>query len=324
MAGFNIKKSIKFQILIPTYNRCNDLRKNLEHLGNQLNKYNLQDEFGIFVSDNASNDDTLEMLQAIAIDWKGKIELKVISNETNVGLEQNVVSLLENAISEYVIWLGDDDILAEGYLSFIHEQFCNKELGWMIPGLLAYDELGNKVSERPIDYFFEEKSSGYETIYQLSHLAHSMSGLVVKRKGLLEKYLIKSEWRNVYLFIFFVAYCQLHYPGIHAPGYQTIINISNSKDWGYNRIGLLDEVFKSYYYLKSEIGNKRLNKLLIRFVVMHSYRLNFEKGVIGVLGQGNEILKMSNRPPGLKMPLYIFLIKELMARKIKSFKQRFN
>lgn len=308
---------MRFQILIPTYNRCTDLKNNLEHLKSEMLKHHLFGEFGIYVSDNASTDDTWSMLQQIQHEWKSLIQLDIVRNETNVGLEQNVVNLLQKASAEYVIWLGDDDFLAEGYLVFVREQFSNDIPGWMIPGLVELDKEGNKTIGRPVAFPFKSFSAGFDTVYELSHLAHQMSGLVVKRENLADVYLAKPQWRNPYLFIFFTAYCQLCYEGIYAPSYCTIINNFNPKDWGYNKIGLLDEVFKSYYYLKEKIGREELNKLLLRFIMMHSYRIDFSKGISYVFKQGEWILNNAGEVNGLRPRLYKLLTKEYLFRKLR-------
>ena len=241
---------MKFQILIPTYNRREDLRKNLAYLKEQLNTYKLTNEFGIIVSDNASNDGTFAMLEQLSRDWKNEISLKIVKNETNIGLEKNTVNLLQSASAEYIIWLGDDDLLADGYLSFINEQFIDGKLGWMTPGIIGVSKNGEKSIGRVTGFDHKLFQPGFDSLLMLSHLGHSMSGLVVKKENLAKNYLAIPQWRNPYLFIYFLAYNQLFNAGVYAPGYKTIVNNYNQKDWSYNEIGLLDEVFKSYYYLK--------------------------------------------------------------------------
>ncbi|MER3472407.1 MAG: hypothetical protein C4330_14110, partial [Chitinophagaceae bacterium] len=262
-----------------------------EKIHNQLVSYNLVSDFSIAVSDNASTDDTMTILHQMKTHWGESVRLDVLHNETNVGLEQNTVNLLKFASADYIIWLGDDDFLPEGYLQFVKEQFASQKLGWMIPGLIGVDKEGKQITGRPIIFPYQKFAAGYSTTYEWSHLAHQMSGLVVKREGLYEQYTAKPEWRNPYLFIFFTAWCQMYYDGIYAPSYQALINNYNPKAWGYNKIGLLDEVFKSYYYLKASIGTEKLNKLLLRFIVMHSYRIDFDKGFSYLMQQGRWIGK---------------------------------
>lgn len=308
---------MKFQILIPTYNRKEDLKKNLEFLKDQLMTYKLADKFGIVVSDNASADGTAPMGEQFAQKWKDEIRLSVLKNESNVGLEQNTVNLLLSANADYVIWLGDDDLLADGYLNFVNEAFADTKLGWMIPGIVAVTAGGKKTAGRPAEFDQKTFQPGYETLLSLSHFGHQMSGLVVKRKDLAKVYLEKPEWRNPYLFIFFLSYNQLLYPGVYAPSYKTIVNNYNEKDWSYNEIGLLDEVFKSYYYLKDSLGSKKLSHLLLKFVLMHSYRINFGKGYGFVLRQWKSISKNADGAKGFKTPLLRLLTKEYLIRKLR-------
>jgi len=103
-----------------------------------------------------------------------------------------------------------------------------------------------------------------------------MSGILLKREGLVEAYLSKPEYRNPYLFIFFVVYRMSQYPSIYARKFRTSVTSFNEKDWSYNEVGLLDEVYKSYLYLLETYSEKQVSKLLLRFTVIHSYRLSFK------------------------------------------------
>jgi len=279
--------------------------------------YKLTDQFGIIVSDNGSNDETAAMVEQFAQRWKDEIRLSILKNETNLGLEQNTVNLLQFSDAEYIVWLGDDDLLADGYLNFVSEKFADRKAGWMIPGLVGVARGGKKTDGRPADFDHKIFQPGYETLLRLSHFGHQMSGLVVKRENLAKVYLARPEWRNPYLFIFFLSYNQLLYSGVYAPSYKAIINNYNQKDWSYNEIGLLDEVFKSYYYLKESLGRKKLNHLLLKFVLMHSYRINFRKGYGFVLKQWNSISKNAIGTEGFKTPLLRLLTKEYLIRKLR-------
>src|SRR4030095_5771449 len=170
---------MQFQILIPTYNRENYLRKNLIYLRDQLMQYNLHKDFGIIVSDNASSDGTPTMLKELTEAWDGEIQLEILRNETNEGLEQNSVNLLKAATSEFIIWLGDDDFLADGYLNFMREKLTDSDLGWIVPGMLCVDKNGNKLDPRPAAFYEKEFKAGFATMWELSHLGHQLSGLVL-------------------------------------------------------------------------------------------------------------------------------------------------
>jgi glycosyltransferase involved in cell wall biosynthesis len=306
---------MRFQILIPTYNREDYLRRNLIYLKDQLIKYSLANDFGVIVSDNASSDGTWAMLRELKESWNGEVQLEILRNETNEGLEQNSINLLKAATSEFIIWLGDDDFLADGYLKFMQERLINN-LGWIVPGMLGVDKNGNKLDPRPAPFYEKEFQPGFATMWEVSHLGHQLSGLVLKRKNLLESYLAHPEWRNPYLFLYFLADCQLRYPGIYAPGIKNLVNIHNSKYWSYNEVWLIDEVFKCYYYFIEKLGQKKVNSLLLRFIVMHSYRIDFTKGLPVVLKQWRIIVNKAPEAKEIRFPLLFLLIKEYTSRKL--------
>lgn len=306
------------QILIPTFNRRDDLKRNLIYLKDQLVRDHLTGKFAITVSNNASSDGTDAMLSELKVQWSTAVSLNIFNNKTNVGLEQNSVNLLCSTASDYVLWLGDDDLLADGYLKFVYDHIAQGEIGWVIPGLLEIDKYGKKHYGRLSTFESKMYSLGYRTVLELSHLGHQMSGLVVKRKELATVYLSHPNFRNPYLFIFFLAYSQLYNRGLYAPRYKTEVNNFNSKDWSYNDIGLLDEVFKSYYYLTSKIGVEKTKDILLKFVLMHSYRINFDKGFLFVIQQWKSIWKHSElRLKGFSRALLVLLTKEYFVRKMQ-------
>jgi len=320
MARYDLM-NLKAQILIPTYNREPYLKENLLILKDHLTKDALTNDFGILVSDNASEDGTWSMLKELQQKWSGEIQMQILRNETNVGLEQNSVNLLKAATSEFIIWLGDDDFFTEGYLKFVHDKLKNGNPGWIIPGILGTDKDGKKVDPRPAGFHDKEFEAGFNTMWELSHLGHQLSGLVLKRDHLLETYLSKPGWRNPYLFLHFLAACQYKYPGIYVPGIKNLITIHNVRYWSYNEINLLDDVFKCYYYFIGSLGQSKVNSLILRFVVMHSYRVDFTKGFGNVLKQWRSIVHKAPEAKHIKFPLLILLTKEHIARIVKGSKQ---
>lgn len=264
-------------ILIPTYNRAEAVEENLSLLQQRITEENLLSQVRIIVSDNASPDDTQERVNRLVKDTTDALEIIYHRNAENIGLEKNAVRVLKMAESLWVLFLGDDDHLAEGYLSFCVEQIkSNPELGCIIPGLSSIYSDGTEVIGRKESFDIKSLEAGYESLWEYSHLGHQMSGLVCKREDLLASYLAKPEYRNPYLFLYFVAYSLYKRGGIYAPSFRTRVNAFNEKDWGYNKVGLLDEVFKSYYYFLEELEEEQVRDLLLRFTVVHSYRLNLK------------------------------------------------
>lgn len=266
---------MQIDILIPTYQRADALLGNLKHILGRIQEEGVEQHYRIIVSDNASSDGTQGGVRALMDRVNGPRQLIAYHrNEENIGLEGNVVQVACLANSDFVLWCGDDDFFAEGYLRFLVETLgVRPRVGCVIPGLATLHRDGSVEVGRTESFDMREFAPGYASVYTLSHLAHQMSGLLFKRDGLLEEYLAKPEYRNPYLFIYFAANRLLQYEAVYAPSFATRVTGFNDKAWSYNSIGLLDEVFKSYLALRPACSEREVDELMLRFVLMHSYRL---------------------------------------------------
>ncbi|RJE70865.1 glycosyltransferase [Reichenbachiella sp. MSK19-1] len=304
-------------ILIPTYNRCADLVKNIKGLTKQIKEEHLADKVTIIISDNCSPDDTKIQVEDL-MTAHPELSITYFCQAKNIGLEPNVVDLMGRATSPYVMWIGDDDYIVSGYLTFCIQQIEEKQIGCIIPGLSNLYEDGTIIESRLENFEYQAYPAGYNSLFEVSHLAHQMSGLLLNREGLIDRYLRDPEFRNPYLFIFWTADCLYRKGGIYAPHFKTLVSVFNVKDWGYNEVGLLDDVFKSYYFFKRDLTPIQLRELLLRFSKMHSYRYNIKKNEPFKLLKKYNIL--STKPPmslpGFKYQLAMHLIKDY----IKSYR----
>lgn len=266
---------MQVDILIPTYQRANSLLANVEHILGRMREEGVEEHYRIIISDNASSDGTQGAVRALMARVNGPRQMILYHrNDENIGLEANVVQVASLATSKFVLWCGDDDFVAEGYLHFLLETIAERPgLGCVIPGLATLAQDGSVTVGRAESFGMRSFTPGYASVYALSHLAHQMSGLLVRRERLLEEYLAQPEYRNPYLFIYFAANRLLRYDAVYVPKFATRVTGFNEKAWGYNSIGLLDEVFKSYLALRPACGERGVDELMLRFVLMHSYRL---------------------------------------------------
>jgi len=107
--GFDNKKSITLSIGIPTYNGGKHIKETLDSIVSQLNDVN--EEIEIVISDNASTDETPEIIK----DYQNRYGIiKYFRNGQNVGFDRNVDLLFERAIGKYVWLLSDDDLILPG------------------------------------------------------------------------------------------------------------------------------------------------------------------------------------------------------------------
>lgn len=96
-----------------TYNRSRYLVKSLRSVLQQAGN---DDIIEILVSDNASEDDTRNIVQDFQKKYKN---LRYHRNEKNVGAEGNIHAAMRESKGEYVIVAGDDDYLVNGAVHFL-------------------------------------------------------------------------------------------------------------------------------------------------------------------------------------------------------------
>ena len=124
-------KSDLLSICIPTYNHAGPLTKCLEALIPQATEYNIP----IYVSDNASTDNTSEVLKAFE---KTYPFLYFRIQNRNLGVDHNMVNAARMASTRYVWTFGSRRILLPGMLDKIYEIL--KESDW---DLLVLNDLNS-------------------------------------------------------------------------------------------------------------------------------------------------------------------------------------
>jgi len=302
-------------ILIPTYNRAKDVLMNLEILQQEIEKQELWDTIQIIVSDNCSTDETEQLVQPFL---GKKVQVQYYKNDTNIGLEPNALAVLSKATSPYVLFLGDDDFLAPDYLQYCLDSIAkHSNLSCIIPGILSVFADGTMKDVRGNN---PEKilQPSFEAVLEGSHWGHQMSGILCKKEGLIESYLSQKEHRTPYLFLYFTAYSLSKGTGIYNPQYKTRVNNFNEKDWGYNKVGLLDDVYKCYYFFKDTFTESQITTLLIHFTRLHSYRLAFSSKNPSIIYKQYKYLLKSTPPfKGFNAELRKLFIKESILAYIK-------
>ena len=112
-------------IAIPTWNRANYLERCLYRLLEEVSKIN-SDSIEILICDNASSDGTSDVIRRIQ---KAGLRLRVIRNSENIGSDLNIAQCFNNARGEYVLILGDDDLLCSGTLEWLVDRAEEKKFG---------------------------------------------------------------------------------------------------------------------------------------------------------------------------------------------------
>ena len=126
---------ITLSITIPTYNRASYLNTCLKYLIPQYVKR--QDEVEIIICDNASTDNTREIVANYVMNGA---KIKYLRNEQNLGYVGNQIKCIENASGKYTALLCDDDIYTEGLLDSILGAARKKEYAFIALNYYAFFE----------------------------------------------------------------------------------------------------------------------------------------------------------------------------------------
>lgn len=126
---------MRLTIAIPTFNRIEFLKRCLRSLASQINRLprESQQEIDLYVSDNFSSDGTIEFL----LDFQNEFEsLRLNFGEKNQGPDWNIANCYDKALGDYVLVLGDDDLLIDGAIEWILNTTSKNDYGLLF--LKAY------------------------------------------------------------------------------------------------------------------------------------------------------------------------------------------
>jgi glycosyltransferase involved in cell wall biosynthesis len=109
-----MSKEIFLTIAIPIFNGEKFLRQTLNEVMHQVEA--VSEEIEVLISDNASTDGTMKIVEEISVEHPG---IKVFKNERNLGADMNFDMAVERATGKFVWLLGDDDMPEPGAVSTI-------------------------------------------------------------------------------------------------------------------------------------------------------------------------------------------------------------
>lgn len=185
---------IKLSICIPTYNRAVHLRACLEH----IKAFSFDFSYEIVISDNASTDNTAEIIEEFSADMPIRYFLRAENNGPFV----NINGTYRRARGEYSVYLADDDrLIYDGIvnaLKFMDEHpnvnACNAPW-WTYDGVLDQDmTLFYHLEE---DVVFSRRSFG--EVFNFIHSRHIFPEIAILRTEAL-----RSAWvpRDICFFAF--------------------------------------------------------------------------------------------------------------------------
>jgi glycosyltransferase involved in cell wall biosynthesis len=153
-------------ISIPTYNRVSMLKSTLPLLMSQIDRHGLHEEVEIVISDNCSIDGTEDYLKSLLA--LNKYRLVYNRNSENQGVIKNILKLVECSSGKYWMFYGDDDVVPEGALLALLENFKEHAnypaymFKWKEDNFCSHLEDGKEItfSELGNDFFYYIGNAG--------------------------------------------------------------------------------------------------------------------------------------------------------------------
>jgi abequosyltransferase len=154
-------------ICIPTYNRADCLKACLDSIVDQFNDREVFDNVEIVISDNASSDNTTDIVDGFR---KKYSNIRYSKNKTNIGFDRNLLTVVATSTGKYCLTIGDDDAIFPNTLSILLGKIVDLNVPYLMLNCWGYDNrLLSPVNSRPNlkidrDKIYESLASFVESI----------------------------------------------------------------------------------------------------------------------------------------------------------------
>ncbi len=246
---------------IPTYNRAHAISDAII----SVQKQGITD-LELIISDNASPDNTEEVVQSFA---KDDPRIKYYRQDTNIGPQANFSFTQEKARGKYFMWLSDDDELVPDLLNrYVQFMEANPEYV-LVSGEIKY-WIKDKLIMVETDLGREEKSPLLRSFKYYFNVRHGAFLHGLQRRSVSQQVPLRSVIGNDWHFVASMAHMgkvkQLHFDGYNKDfegGSRSFINYARNygerKIWGYlpySKIAL--DVFREYAYMSPVLRKSNL------------------------------------------------------------------
>jgi glycosyltransferase involved in cell wall biosynthesis len=298
---------LTLSIIIPTYNRCDQLEKCLKSI-----LISDDQDFEVVICDNASTDNTIKFLNKIQ-----DKRVIVLQNQKNIGADRNLKKLVLSAHGEYIFIITDDSFLSEKSIPDLKKIIAEHAGVGVIISCLAYVSINSgKIigyrSNHPAPVYYKPGNAG---LIEYALELRSWPRLVVKSSLVIERDLeihIDCIYQSMYWIGKMIKEAGVFYTNkVLVTAFGDNINYwKYPSDFGLSgSLKIIDDLFP----LKSELKDKRaLQKKL------------FKDDTDGILSIGK--IKALKTLLGLKevrynryfLPQFIIWIPKFVFRKLKS------
>ena len=176
----NKKTTPILSIAIPTFNRSYFLKLNLGQLKNEI-KSCPYGTIELLVSDNASEDDTQFTVEYFQ---NSGMSINYIKNDENIGSDANIAQCFNMAKGQYVLILGDDDLLVDGALVSIVKHLKNQQYGVVFLKSYGYDNDFRKESPEKLGGGYKVYNDSDKFLEKVAHYITLISGCILNKEVL--------------------------------------------------------------------------------------------------------------------------------------------
>lgn len=214
----------KISFLVPTYRRSQLVRRCIESILASPSR-----DFELLVSNNCSPDDTREVLESFS-----DARLRHWAHPTNVGIENNLMSLVEAAKGEWVVYLTDDDYMLRGAADRLLAMVADAgDVGVILTSVDIVDIEGTYLRT----YRFKHSGTrtfpaGREALLGFFWAAHILSRITMRREWIdLEG--VRATMGSLFPQMYMVGSIVKHHPGRFIDESLVGHTAGNETDWEY-------------------------------------------------------------------------------------------
>lgn len=253
-------------ILIPTYNGAKFITETINSILSQNYK-----DFRILISDDASTDNTLKIIQQI----KDK-RIFILKNKKNIGYSQNLERGRKHATATYIYLMGQDDIMASNTLKNTINAFkLSKDIGAVTRPYFWFDK-NIKIPVRAKNQLNSKKDTivkitdNPKKVINVFQTLDQLSGLAYRRQFMNIPFHQDIFPCHIYPF----ASIFKKHPIVFLKDYNIAVRIASSQTRSlssiYNKSPLLSwiQMVKSIY---SEKKYQKVQKYLIKDFITKNY-----------------------------------------------------
>lgn len=220
--------AIKISVCIPAYNRSAVLPALLESVLTQD-----FDEFEVVINEDGSPERQLirEVVERYVSQYPDQI--RYFENESNLGYDANLRSLIERARGEYCLFMGNDDLMCPGALRTISDAISrHPKIGVYLRSFSSFDDTPNNVVQTfkyfDREIFFPAGAGTISTFYKRSVV---IPGVTIHREAALRFATNRFDGTLLYQ-IYLVANILAEWNGVFSPEIVTWYRNGGVPDFG--------------------------------------------------------------------------------------------